>query len=244
MYVLFLTTFDIDIDLSQIQTKYTPPSGQDAKNMPYDASQPIPDQIRASVASSLSHFTFPGSGEPYIDCLLLHSPLQTSQKTNLAWQALEAYVPTTIRSLGISNVTLPALQSLHERMDIKPSVVQNRFYPDTRWEVPLREFCTEKGIAFESFWTLTGNPGLMGSGVVKEVAQELARFNVSDPKPIALYALVLGLEGVSVLNGTTKEERMGNDLVSLSMFEKLIEGDWKENWERWQKEFKELIGET
>jgi len=59
----------------------------------------------------------------------------------------------------------------------------------------------------------------------------------------SLYSLVLGLEGTSVLNGTTNEERMAGDLMSLSTVGAAIEGVWKEKWEEWLSEFKDLIGE-
>jgi diketogulonate reductase-like aldo/keto reductase len=226
-----------------MQTKFTSISGQDPKNMPYDASQPLEQQIHASIASSLKHLTFPGAGEPYIDCLVLHSPLRTIEETLQAWKVFESYVPSKIRTLGISNTTLDVLKSICTEMTIKPSVVQNRFYPATQWDVPLRAFCREEGIVFQCFWTLTGNPGLMKSSVVNEMAVALKDAGIADEKAVALYSLVLGLEGTSVLNGTTNEERMAGDLMSLSTVGVAIEGVWKEKWEEWLSEFKDLIGE-
>jgi diketogulonate reductase-like aldo/keto reductase len=128
-------------------------------------------------------------------------------------------------------------------MSIKPSVVQNRFYPATDFEVVLRQYCREEEIIFQSFWTLTGNPQLMKSRVVKEVAGELQKLGVVDEKAVALYSLVMGLEGVTVLNGTTNRERMESDLRSLGVVGGLVEGEWKEKWRGWTAEFKELIGE-
>jgi diketogulonate reductase-like aldo/keto reductase len=229
--------------IPQIQTKYTPPSGQDAKNMPYSASQPLEEQVHTSLASSLSHFTFPGLGEPYIDCLVLHSPLPTLLETQRAWKVFESYVPHKIRTLGISNTSLPVLKSLNTEMSIKPSVVQNRFYPATNFEVVLRQYCREEGIIFQSFWTLTGNPQLMKSRVVKEVAGELEKLGLGDEKAVALYSLVVGLEGITVLNGTTNRERMESDLRSLGIVGGLVEGEWKEKWKGWTDEFRELIEE-
>jgi hypothetical protein len=65
-----------------------------------------------------------------------------------------------------------------------------------------------------------------------------------DEKAVALYALVLGLEGTSILNGTTNEERMINDLDGLETVGRLIEGEWKEKWTEWLIGFKKLIRET
>ena len=211
--------------------------------MPYDASQPLEQQIHTSVASSLKNLTFLGAGEPYIDGLVLHSPLRTTEETLQAWKVFESYVPTKIRTLGISNTTLDVLQDICTGMTIKPSVVQNRFYPATKWDVPLRGFCRDEGIIFQSFWTLTGNPGLLKSKVVNEVAAALESVGIADEKAVALYSLVLGLEGTSVLNGTTNEERMVGDLEGLKFVGTNIEGEWKEQWEGWLEEFKDFIGE-
>ncbi|KAI4656865.1 uncharacterized protein J4E78_006756 [Alternaria triticimaculans] len=147
-----------------LQTKYTTPAGQDLTNMPYDPEAPLYTQMHTSVASSLRNLRYNESDdESYVDCLLLHSPLPTIDQTLQAWKLLESYVPDKIRSLGISNVSLPILQAIHENATIKPSVVQNRFYPQTRYDVPLRAFCREHDIMYQSFWTLTGNPSLIRS---------------------------------------------------------------------------------
>jgi diketogulonate reductase-like aldo/keto reductase len=246
MVQLFIPTYDQGNPVPntfQIQTKFTSISGQDPKNMPYDSSQPLEQQIHSSIASSLKNLTVPGSGEPYIDCLVLHSPLQTLEETLRAWRVFESYVPSKIRTLGISNTTLDVLESICKEVTINPSVVQNRFYQATRWDVPLRGFCRDEGIVFQSFWTLTGNPGLMKSKVVTEMAETLKEAGITDEKAVALYSLVLGLEGTSVLNGTTNEERMVGDLTGLRTVGAAIEGVWKEEWEKWLSEFKRLVGE-
>lgn len=202
----------------------------------------IQDKVAASISSSLKNFTFPGS-EPYIDCLVMHSPLPTTAETLAAWSAISAYQPTQIRSLGISNITLDLLQELHTKSDIKPSVVQNRFYPDTKWEVEMRKWCREEGIVFQSFWTLTGNPRLNSCSVVKEMGKMLEEKGIEDAEVVAYYALVLGLGGVSVLNGTKDRGRMRGDLEGLEVLGKLVEGEWKEKWKGWLGAFKKLIGE-
>ncbi|KAH7069753.1 aldo-keto reductase-like protein [Paraphoma chrysanthemicola] len=194
-----------------LQTKYTTPAGQDLSNMPYDPSAPLDNQITTSVSSSLKNLRQQDSVEvaTYIDCLLLHSPLPTIEQTLQAWKLLESYVPNQIRALGISNVTLPILQAIYESSSIKPSVVQNRFYPQTRYDVSLRAFCAEHGIMYQSFWTLTGNPALLKS---KPVADLTLAADVG--RPVALYALVMDL-GTVVLNGTTSSGHMHDDLSGI-----------------------------
>ena len=203
--------------------------------MPYDPSATLRKQIRTSLSSSLKNLRPNEASEEgsYLDCLLLHSPLPTIEETLQAWDLLESYVPYTIRSLGISNVTLPVLRQVYEHALIKPSVVQNRFYPQTRYDVPLRAFCREHGIMYQSFWTLTGNPELLKSKPVISLA-EASRVDRS----VALYALVMDL-GVMVLNGTTSSEHMRQDLQGVKCV-----GQWATShpaeWKAVQENFKTI----
>jgi diketogulonate reductase-like aldo/keto reductase len=227
-------------DQLYIQTKYTTPAGQDPNNMPYDAALPLEEQIRTSVTSSFRNLRpaddASSENDTYLDCLLLHSPLRTPQLTISAWKVLETYVPSRIRALGISNVSLPMLQAVYENASVKPSVVQNRFYPETGYDWPLRQFCNSKGIAYQSFWTLTGNPNLLASRPVAEVAKG------ADVSPaVALYALVMSL-GVTVLNGTTSEKNMRADLEGIMKVEEWSRTNEKA-WEDIQMRFRGLTGE-
>jgi diketogulonate reductase-like aldo/keto reductase len=212
--------------------------------MPYDSRLSIPDQVHASVTSSLANLaastgTDASRATTYLDCVLLHSPLPRREGTAIAWAALTSYVASgKIRHLGIANVSLAVLEILVNQMEIKPSVVQNRFYPASEYDVPLRRFCREQGIVFQSFWTLTGNPGLLKSEVVKELAKE-----VGVSVQVALYALVVGLEKVTVLDGTTNEERMVEDLEGLVKVGRWAEGEGREGWERILEDFRKLIGD-
>lgn len=179
--------------------------------MPYHPLDSLDVQIHTSVASSLLNLA-PEEGSKdgsYVDCLLLHSPLPTIEQTIEAWQLLESYVPVKIRSLGISNVTLPILQYIYEHSTVKPSVVQNRFYPQTEYDVSLRAFCRDHGITYQSFWTLSGNPKLLISEPVTTLARATG---VSDS--VALYALVSNL-GIVVLNGTKSSQHMEDDLTGI-----------------------------
>ena len=178
--------------------------------------------------------------ESYIDCLVMHSPLRTLSQTLEAWTALEGFVPHKIHHLGISNVQLPLLKELYEAATIKPSVVQNRFYPATSFDVPMRRFCREKGIVYQSFWTLSANPRLLTSMPVEKL-----RLEIGIEKEQALYLLVLGLGNTVILNGTTREERMSRDLQTMELLEKWLSQEAKiEVWKKMLADFKNLIGET
>lgn len=219
-----------------IQTKYTTPAGQDLNNIPYDPSAPLETQLHSSVASSLKNLrpTQDSEAGSYLDCLLLHSPLPTLDQTLQAWKLLETYVPGQVKALGISNVTLPVLREVFNTSTVKPSVVQNRFYPQTQYDGPLRAFCREHGITYQSFWTLTGNPKLLKSRTVFDLAQAA---EVS--APVALYALVMDL-GVEVLNGTTSAEHMQEDLEGIRRVHGWAESNPKQ-WANLAGAFLELV---
>lgn len=157
---------------------------------------------------------------------------------------MESYVPHSIHSLGISNIDLQTLSALYDAVDIKPSVVQNRFYPSTRHDIPIRRFCTQHGIVYQSFWTLSGNPNLLrplraGNDDVREVAEE-----IRTTREVALYLLVMGLGDVSVLNGTTDQGHMRDDLAGLEKWREWItrEGSGA-RWESWMECFRTAIGQ-
>ncbi|KAJ5416496.1 uncharacterized protein N7487_000046, partial [Penicillium crustosum] len=227
-----------------VQTKYSPLSAQDLANMPYDPSATVTDQVHASIKSSLHNLRStvdPDSvDESYIDTVIIHSPLSTLAHTLEAWHALETYVPRHIRNLGISNCTLPILRELctSSQTNVKPSVVQNRFYEDTLFDVPLRAFCRENQIIYQSFWTLTANPDLMRS----EPVQQLAR-HVNITPAAAFYTLVMGLKDVVVLNGTKDESRMKEDLSAPKQVENFTQKE-PELWQQILTDFRGLIGES
>ncbi|KAI0542150.1 NADP-dependent oxidoreductase domain-containing protein [Xylaria digitata] len=226
-----------------IQTKFTPVSGQDLHNMPYDPKAPLDEQVHASVASSLAHFTFEDPANAYIDSLVLHSPPSDHFSDLLkVWKALETYVPHRIRHLGISNTDLHVVSRLCNSPDVgvRPAVVQNRFYPATRWETDLRAYCRIQRIAFQTFWTLSGNPELLRSAPVQKLAE-----SATISAPVALYALVLGLEGTTILDGTKSEAHMAEDLKVTEIVDGFAQSEGgRASWVACLDGFKALIGEA
>lgn len=202
------------------------------------------EQVHASIKSSL-HNLRPAAdpksvGDAYIDTLVLHSPFSTVAQTLEAWSAFETYVPERIRNLGISNCTLSVLQELQtsSQVKIKPAVVQNRFYPDTLFDVPLRAFCREHQIIYQSFWTLTANPALVQSAPVQQLATQL---EISPAA--ALYSLVMALGNVTVLNGTKNESRMREDLAAPGKVAQFTR-DQSASWQADLADFKRLIRDS
>ena len=224
----------------QIQTKYTPIDGQDKDTAPYDPSTSITDQVRASVSSSLRNLRHARDSEKdedddsYLDCVLIHSPLDTVARTLDAWSSLESFVPHKIRHLGISNINLTNLEIVFDLVQVKPAIVQNRFHPRNGHDRDVRKFCVEHGIIYEAFWTLTANPHLLKSKPVQKLAELL-----SIEKEAALYCLVTSLDNFVVLNGTKNKARMQADIDALDRLH-----DWSTNDDhrgRWKEIFASFI---
>lgn len=193
--------------------------------------------MQQSIQSSLKNFTIEGQ-EPYLDSIVLHSPLETLEDTFTVWKVFESYHPHTIRNIGISNTTPEIVAALVQEMKIKPAVVQNRFFYKERFAVPIRKFCRDNGILFQSFWTLSANPNLVNSQPVLDVAQK-AGVDIA----AAYYSLVIGLEGVTILDGTTDEEHMKEDLAGLEKAGVWAEGQGAADWEAALQSFKSFINE-
>ncbi|EQK98468.1 NADP-dependent oxidoreductase domain protein [Ophiocordyceps sinensis CO18] len=226
------------VGFPQIQTKFTAPAGQNHLT-PYDAGAPLAEKVRQSVQSSLDNFTLQGQ-EPYLDSIVVHSPMDTMQETMTVWEALESYVPHRVRNLGISNADLDTVQALvRGATAIKPAVVQNRFHERTGFEAALRAFCRDNGLVFQSFWTISANAPLVQSEPVARVAR-LAGVE----RAAAYYALVLGLGSVTVLDGTTSEAHMKEDLEGIDKVGLWADGGGAAHWEDALKGFKAMVGDA
>lgn len=81
------------------------------------------------------------------------------EDTMVVWRVFEQlYRAGRVRALGISNTyDLDTLQKLYEEAEVKPTILQNRFYTKSHFDVAIRKFCKKVGIAYESFWSLTAN---------------------------------------------------------------------------------------
>lgn len=189
-----------------VQTKFTPVSGQDSARIPYDPSASLPEQVLQSFAASLTNLR-----TDYLDGLVLHSPLASSRDTLQAWRAMESLVERGgARQLGISNCyRLEQLQELCRSARIKPAVLQNRFYADTGYDRELRAFCVDERIIYQSFWTLTGNPQILGNPAITSIAARCAR---TPPQILFRYLLE---SGVVPLTGTRSRVHMREDLQIL-----------------------------
>lgn len=186
-----------------LQTKFTPISGQDPENLPYNPDSPIELQVAQSFESSLKNLR-----TGYVDSLVLHSPVAPYSLTLKAWGAMEKIHRTgAARQLGISNCYDPAfLRTLYADVSVKPAVVQNRFYRQSGYDAGLRDWCSGHGILYQSFWTLTANPHILGSPTVKAIARQ------HDKTGAQIFFRYLSQSGIVPLTGTCSEQHMREDL--------------------------------
>jgi len=187
-----------------LQTKFTPLDGHDPQKIPYDPDAGLSEQVAQSVRCSLKNLQ-----TSYLDCLLLHSPLANRQQLLEVWQAMEkAFDDGLAKHLGISNCyDLSTLAFLFDAAAVKPAVLQNRFYADTDYDRSLRDFCRQQGILYQSFWTLTANPGVLADRVLKSLAAKYGRSSAQ------VFFRFLTQIGIISLTGTTSEQHMREDLA-------------------------------
>jgi diketogulonate reductase-like aldo/keto reductase len=187
-----------------LQTKFTPLSGQDPARVPYDPKATLSEQVLQSAAVSLKNLQ-----TTYLDCLVLHSPLSSDRQTREVWQAMESLVASgSVRQIGISNCyELRSLTALHRSAQIKPRVVQNRFYDRTGYDREIRAFCQHNEITYQSFWTLTANPHILARPAVTSLASRYRR------TPAQILFRYLTQLDVVPLTGTRSEAHMREDLA-------------------------------
>jgi diketogulonate reductase-like aldo/keto reductase len=186
-----------------LQSKFSPESGQDPMSIPYDPTAPLSVQVAQSCAVSLRNLQ-----TSYLDCLVLHSPLDNPRQTLEVWRAMESLVADAgVRQLGISNCELGELRDLHRTARIKPAVVQNRFYADTGYDREIRAFCRKQGISYQSFWTLPANPKVLAHATIADLASKYAR------TPAQIFFRYLTQIDVAPLIGTKSETHMREDLA-------------------------------
>jgi diketogulonate reductase-like aldo/keto reductase len=153
-----------------IQTKFTPLSGQEPRQIPYDAKASLAEQVAQSGALSLKNLR-----TDYLDCLILHSPLPDPHETLEVWRAMEQLLGSGVtRQLGISNcLRVEQLKAVCDIARVQPAVLQNRFHADSDYDLKLRSFCRERNIIYQSFWTLTANPHLLAHETVHALARHM-----------------------------------------------------------------------
>lgn len=186
-----------------LQTKFTPLPGHDPLRLPYDPNADISAQVHQSFQVSQRNL-----GTDYVDSLVLHSPYSRFEDLLAAWKALEEiHRAGGARRLGISNCyDLQLFKRFFEAVEIKPAILQNRFYRETGYDKELRAWSRERSVIYQSFWTLTANPHILQNPVLKDMARDYQR---TDAQIFFRYLTQIGLVP---LTGTTSEIHMKEDL--------------------------------
>lgn len=170
-------------------------------------------QIRQSLEKSLSNLK-----TTYIDSLVLHSPFRTLEETLQAWKVFESFVEEgKVKRLGLSNCyDFKFFKHFYSAVEIKPRILQNRFRIETKFDVPLREFCDENNILYQSFWTLTANRKALRTKEIRDLAEDKGL----TPQTL-MYAYMMTL-GHTPLDGTTSRAHMQEDI---QLFLRLYNGE-------------------
>lgn len=186
-----------------LQTKFTPLNGQDPQRIPYNPNAPLEIQVAESFRVSKLNLR-----TEYVDSLVLHSPLFPYANLLKVWGAMEAvHQSGGARELGISNCyDVELLKRLEGDANVKPAFVQNRFYAESGYDKELRHWCDEQGIIYQSFWSLTANPHLLGSREFFALTQE---YNKTEAQILYRY---LNQIGIVPLIGSTSKRHIDEDL--------------------------------
>ena len=186
-----------------LQTKFTPLSGQDPNQVPYDKNATVDLQVAQSFEVSKQNLQ-----TEYVDSLVLHSPLATHSLLMKTWNAMEKiHQAGGARQLGISNCyNTEVIKALYADANVKPAIVQNRFYQETGYDADLRHWCSNNGVIYQSFWTLTANPHILFSNTVQTIAQKNQKTEAQ------IFFRYLSQIGIVPLTGTCSEQHMNEDL--------------------------------
>jgi diketogulonate reductase-like aldo/keto reductase len=161
--------------------------------------------LQQSFQSSLEHLR-----TRYVDSYVLHGPSSARGLTAFdwaVWRAMEdRHRSKTALRLGISNVSLEQLVTLHEGSAVKPAFVQNRCFARSGWDGEVRRFCTETGMVYQGFSLLTANPRALASAAVQAAARRCGR---TPAQVVFRFALEVGM---LPLTGTTDPGHMRDDL--------------------------------
>ncbi|GAA1854829.1 aldo/keto reductase [Microbacterium koreense] len=106
-----------------------------------------------------------------IDLQLIHWPNPSVGKWIDTWRGMiEARERGLVRSIGVSNFTIPMLEKLIETTGVAPAVNQVEMHPYFP-QAALRRFHAEQGIRTESWSPLARRTELLAEAILDEIAQ-------------------------------------------------------------------------
>jgi diketogulonate reductase-like aldo/keto reductase len=198
-----LKDYSVERETLFVQTKFTPLDGQDPRQVPYDKNAPIESQVTQSFEASKKNLQ-----TQYVDSLILHSPVAPHTHLMKAWSAMEAVQKDGgARQLGVSNCyNLQVMRQLYADANVKPAVIQNRFYQETGYDTDLRDWCSHHGVIYQIFWTLTANPHILTSNIVRSISQKYKKTEAQ------IFFRYLNQSRIVPLTGTCSGQHMREDL--------------------------------
>ena len=205
----FIKSTGTDREELFIQTKFTYKEGQDHR-LPFDPKAEPATQLKQSFNSSLDHLQI-----DYIDSYVLHGPSTRFGLSELdleVWTTMEELIlEGKVNYLGISNVNADQLKILLEKVEIKPSFVQNRCFARFGWDKEIREICNNHNIIYQGFSLLTANREVLIHSRVMQMSRTL---NKTIPQIIFSFARHIG---ILPLTGTTNRKHMEEDIDSVDI---------------------------
>lgn len=187
-----------------LQTKFTSVHGQDHRK-PYNAFDSLTNQVQQSFASSLEHLQ-----TDYIDSYVLHGPALSHGLIDAdleIWQAMEALVHGgKVKFLGISNVNIEQIETLYQKVLVKPSFIQNRCFAVSQWDREVRQFCDKHKIIYQGFSLLTANQPYLLTPYIRTLSMH---YHKTIPQIIFRFASQVG---ILPLTGTANSQHMADDL--------------------------------
>lgn len=152
-----------------------------------------------------------------LDLYLIHW-LQPKQGKYLeTWKAFAALQQQgRVKSIGVSNFTVGALQEIIDATGVVPAVNQVETHPYFN-QAELRAFEAEHGILHESWSPLGQGQGLLDDAVLRDIA---ARRNATPAQVVLAWHLALGNV---VIPKSVTASRIAENLASLDV--KLEDGD-------------------
>ncbi|GAB3543373.1 aldo/keto reductase [Arthrobacter tecti] len=124
-----------------------------------------------------------------LDLYLIHWLQPKQGKYGDTWKALiELQKRGRVRSIGVSNFTVEALQEIIDETGVVPAINQVETHPYLN-QAELRAFETEKGILHESWSPLGSGKGLLDDPVLAGIAEKR---NATPAQVVLAWHLALG----------------------------------------------------
>jgi diketogulonate reductase-like aldo/keto reductase len=86
----------------------------------------------------------------YVDSYILHSPLNTLERTLEAWKVLCSLQDQgVVKQIGVSNTYDVEVLKALEKEGRKPQVVQNRWYQGNSYDRDVFKYCRQNQIYYQ-----------------------------------------------------------------------------------------------